>query len=256
MIQRRNFKKGDIIIQENDFGEEIYILDQGTVEVSSIINGNHTILGVLSKGEIFGEMAVIDEKPRSATVKALEDCHVKVLHRDLFLDVLQMDKDISVKILRSLFSRLRRANLKNMKNIAEKEEEIKIQSTLKHIPVQNVQSIRLEGITTHAKNTLPRNPFQIKHFPFVIGRVTTDPFAKQDLALHDQRPFQISRHHLLFECIGDRVIVTDMGSRLGFQVGEKRFGGGQRGNNSTQVSNGDILIIGSGRSEFQYRMYL
>lgn len=252
MIQRRNFKKGDIIIQENDFGEEIYILDQGTVEVSSIINGNPTVLGVLSNGEIFGEMAVIDEKPRSATVTALEDCRVKVLHRDLFLDVLQMDKDISVKILRSLFSRLRRANLQNMKNITEKKEE----TTIQHTPVQKVQSIRLEGITTHSKNTLPRNPFPIQHFPFVIGRVTTDPFAKQDLALHDQRPFQISRHHLLFERIGDRIIVTDMGSRLGFQIGENRFGGHQQGNNSTQLSDGDILIVGSGRSEFQYRVHL
>ena len=255
MIQRRIFKKGAIIIQENDFGEEIYILDQGTVEVSAIVNGNHMVLGILSNGEIFGEMAVIDEKPRSATVKALEDCHVKVLHRDLFLDVLQMDKDISVKILRSLFSRLRRSNLQNVKNIAVKDDT-KLQQSVKNIPMQKVQSIRLEGITTHSKNTLPKNPFQIQHFPFVIGRVTTDPFAKQDLALHDQRPFQISRHHLLFECIGDRIIVTDMGSRLGFQVGDKRFGGGQRGNNSTQLSNGDILIVGSGRSEFQYRVHL
>ena len=256
MIQRRNFKKGDLIIQENDFGEEIYILDKGRVEVSAIINGNHTILGVLSNGEIFGEMAVIDEKPRSATVKALEDCHVKVLHRDLFLDVLQMDKDISIKILRSLFSRLRRANLQNIKHVTENMEEKETPKTTKNIATQNLNSIRLEGMTAKSKSTLPSNPFQIQHFPFVIGRVTTDPFAKQDLALPDQKPFQISRHHLLFERIGDRVIITDMGSRLGFQVGDKRYGGGQRGNNSTQISDGDILVVGSGRSEFRYRIYV
>jgi CRP-like cAMP-binding protein len=260
MIQRKSFTKGDVIIQENDFGEKIYILDQGKVEVSATTNGKKNILGVLYKGEIFGEMAVIDEKPRSATVTALEDCQVKVLHRDIFLDVIQMDKDISVKILRSLFSRLRRANLQNMKNNSN-ESQVSNQSQLNEsyvkpkLTTQNPQSMRLEGLTHQAKTSLPQNPYRVDHFPCVIGRVTTDPFAKQDIALNDYKPFQVSRHHLLFERIGDRFVVTDMGSRLGFQVGEQRYGG-REGKTSTELSNGDILVIGSGRSEFQFRVHL
>ena len=94
MIKVKHFAKGSIIIEENDIGEEIYLLQEGRVEVYSGQGVDRIVFGELKSGEIFGEMSVIDEKPRSASIRVLEDCTVKVLHRDQFLDVM---KEIKAK---------------------------------------------------------------------------------------------------------------------------------------------------------------
>jgi hypothetical protein len=251
MIQHKTFMKGEIIIQEKDYGEEIFILDMGEVEVSKETDGRRIVLGTLGAGELFGEMSVIDEKPRSATVQALRDCHVKVLHRDQFLEVLQMDREISVKILRSLFNRLRRANMRGMQASHPPVAEI--------IPSEVFQkpsvSLTLEGLTPKASQALPATPYAVDAFPFLIGRVTSDPFAHQDLAISDSRPFQLSRHHLVFERGPEGIYATDMGSRLGFQVGGRRYGG-REDETSSLLSDGDILVLGGGKSVFQYRIAL
>ena len=72
MIRFQEFEKDEIIIKENEFGNDVYIIKDGKVQVSKMYNGKEFVIGTLSKGEIFGEMTIIDEKPRSATIKALE----------------------------------------------------------------------------------------------------------------------------------------------------------------------------------------
>ena len=250
MIERRTYLKGETIIRESDYGEEIYILDRGEVEVSTGSGESRTVLGVLGAGEIFGEMAVIDEKPRSATVTTLQSCRVKVLHRDQFMEVLQQDREISVKILRSLFNRLRRANLRSAGPVQESSVQEPAATGEKE-----PSALVLEGMTREASEALPEIPFSIGHFPFVVGRVTSDPFAQQDLALRDSKPFQISRHHLVFEREAGAIYATDMGSKLGFQVGSERFGGRESGS-SIRLEDGEVLQLGGAGSGFRYRVRL
>src|SRR4029434_16810 len=67
----RQYEAGEVIVQENDLGETAYLIEQGQVEVSKELDGQHVHLAYLGAGAIFGEMSMIDEKPRSATVTAV-----------------------------------------------------------------------------------------------------------------------------------------------------------------------------------------
>lgn len=70
------------IFREGDLGYCAYIIVKGRVEVSTCKNGDHIVLARRGVGDIFGEMAIVDRKPRSATVRALEDCELLVVSEE------------------------------------------------------------------------------------------------------------------------------------------------------------------------------
>lgn len=80
---RRSFKQGQIIFQEGDAGNCFYLIVYGEV----IISRGDTVLGQIGTGECFGEMAVLDDAPRSATAKAATDTLVFSVERDILTDV-------------------------------------------------------------------------------------------------------------------------------------------------------------------------
>ena len=113
MINLQQFGPGELIVKEGDFGENVYIIKEGKVEVYREDESKKIVFGILSESEVFGEMAVIDDRPRSASVRSLENTTLKVLHRDQFLDLLQKDRESSISILQGIFARLREAKIKN-----------------------------------------------------------------------------------------------------------------------------------------------
>ena len=79
---RRSFSAGELIFQEGALGDCAYVIESGEVEISLTRDGEHIRLATRGEGEIFGEMAIIDAEPRSATVTALRDCTLLVLTYD------------------------------------------------------------------------------------------------------------------------------------------------------------------------------
>jgi CRP-like cAMP-binding protein len=82
----------------------------GRAKVFSVEDDGEQIYAVLGKGDFFGEMSVLDQKPRSASVAAIDDCEVFVWDADSFLRMLQEYPSISIEFMRILSKRLRRAN--------------------------------------------------------------------------------------------------------------------------------------------------
>ncbi len=105
------FEPGEIIIKEDDVGETVFIVERGRVDITKEKDGEKIYLGYMTSGDIFGEMSIIDDKPRSATVTAAEETIVNVIHRDEFFDILQSNQAAAVKILKALFNRLRETNI-------------------------------------------------------------------------------------------------------------------------------------------------
>src|SRR6266567_6934639 len=91
MIPLSRYEAGEVIIQENDLGETAYVINQGQVEVSKELQGQKVHLAYLGAGETFGEMSMIDEKPRSATVTAVSETLVNEIRRDEFFNSFQTD---------------------------------------------------------------------------------------------------------------------------------------------------------------------
>jgi len=111
--RERAYPKGSVILFENDPGESLYIVRHGRVKVVLIgEDGREVILGVLGAGEHFGELSLIDQQPRSATVMAMEDSTLLILHREDFRRRVEASPAVAWSLLTELSRRLRRADEK------------------------------------------------------------------------------------------------------------------------------------------------
>ncbi|HKI96345.1 MAG TPA: Crp/Fnr family transcriptional regulator [Gemmatimonadales bacterium] len=109
--RERSYPKNSVIVFEDDPGDALYVVVQGHVKVVLIgEDGREVILSVLGEGDFFGEMALIDDQPRSAHVIAMEDANLLVLRREDFHSALEDHPRIALGLLRALSRRLRRAD--------------------------------------------------------------------------------------------------------------------------------------------------
>ena len=113
VVRERAYPKNSVILFEDDPGDALYVVAEGQVKVVLIgEDGREVILSVLGSGEFFGEMALIDDEPRSAHVIAMEDSSLLVLRREEFQGILRQSPGIAVALLRELSRRLRRVDEK------------------------------------------------------------------------------------------------------------------------------------------------
>jgi CRP-like cAMP-binding protein len=258
MIPLSRYEAGEVIIRENDLGETAYVITQGRVEVSKQLQGQKVHLAYLGAGETFGEMGMIDEKPRSATVTAVTETLVSELQRDDFFTSFQTDPKVTLQLLKVLFERLREADARILElQKAEPQEALVPTEVLPAVTAWEQPAITLQGITPRAAAALPASPFEITQFPFRIGRESADPLVYNDLMLPDSVPLQISRHHLAFIKHQGRVGVVDRGSTLGSWVDGRQVGGpsGLPGPVFFTGSEG-LLVLGTRDSPFRYRVSL
>ena len=258
MIPLSRYEAGEVIIQENDLGETAYVINQGQVEVSKELQGQKVHLAYLGAGETFGEMSVIDEKPRSATVTAVTETLVCEIRRDDFFNSFLTDPKVALQLLKVLFERLREADARILElQKADPQHALVPKEGLALVPAWGQPTVTLEGVTPRAAAALPVTPFQITQFPFRIGRQSPDPLVYNDLMLPDSVPLQISRHHLAFVAHEGRVGVVDRGSSLGSWVDGQRLGG-QSGLSGPVFFTGSegLLVLGTRDSPFRYRVSL
>ena len=104
------FQPGQMIFREGDKTQEAYRILKGRVEISIAGEGKAVILAQLGEGDIFGEMAMVDERPRSASAQALEVTECEVLTAENFNEAVLQRPEILIPYLASFFERLRTAN--------------------------------------------------------------------------------------------------------------------------------------------------
>ena len=80
----RYYPKDTMIFSECQSGQDMFIIQDGQVKISKVVDGNEVILAVLKKGDFFGEMALLENKPRSASAIAHEDCRLMTVNRKNF----------------------------------------------------------------------------------------------------------------------------------------------------------------------------
>ena len=113
LTRERSYPKGSVIVFEDDPGDALFLVAAGQVKVVLIAeDGREVILSVLGEGSFFGEMAVIDDEPRSAHVIAMEDSSLLVLRREDFHARLRHSPEVAISLLKEISRRLRRADEK------------------------------------------------------------------------------------------------------------------------------------------------
>ena len=110
MKNQKWVKKGSALVNEGNFSDAAFIIDQGTFEIAIGSKDSENagwVLCTLSKNEIFGELGLIDGLPRSATVTALEDSQISILSKEDFLSMSAHKPKTLLPLLKILTQRLR-----------------------------------------------------------------------------------------------------------------------------------------------------
>lgn len=108
VARRHRYASDQTIFYQGDLGDTFYVILSGQVKVSvTSPEGQEAILVVLDAGEGFGEFALLDDQPRSATIEATQNTEVLVLRKDDFRRLLRQMPDIAIGLLRVLTKRLR-----------------------------------------------------------------------------------------------------------------------------------------------------
>jgi len=113
VLSRKAYPKNSTIIAAGDPTDAMYIVVSGRLKVvMSDKEGQEVILAILNQGEFFGEMGLIAQAPRSATVTTIEPCELLTITRADFTKCLQGNFDLTMNVIRGLVKRLREADKK------------------------------------------------------------------------------------------------------------------------------------------------
>ncbi|GHV79939.1 Crp/Fnr family transcriptional regulator [Spirochaetia bacterium] len=102
----RKYAKDTMIFSEGEPGDELYIIQKGAVKIAKIADNNEILLAVLKPGDIFGEMALLESKPRTACALAYEDCVLLMVSRANFTNVVVVQPQIIAKLTVLLAERI------------------------------------------------------------------------------------------------------------------------------------------------------
>jgi CRP-like cAMP-binding protein len=99
------------LFHKGDAGSQLFVVVEGRLKaLTTSTEGDEVVFNVMGPGEVFGEVALLSESPRSATVRAIERCELLVLDRRDFLAFLKRNHDVAVRMLTVLVERLRRVS--------------------------------------------------------------------------------------------------------------------------------------------------
>ena len=238
------FTPGESIFGEGDPAEAAYVIESGEVEIIKVIDGLQVVLARLGPGEIFGEMGLVEDKPRSAGARALSDVSLERMSHEHFMYVLMHRPKEALSYLKVLFERLRSVNA------MLSSEEIPAPTA----QAQRAALLRLLPDSPEANRFLPEDGLDIDRLPFRFGRAHADPMATNDFVVVDQEPFSVSRYHFLVTREGDDFVVRDRGSYLGTIVNGEAIGG-KRAKGQALLNPGDnLLTAGKAKSPFRFKL--
>lgn len=145
------FPKEKIILLEDEDGDTLFIIMDGKVKVTTYSeSGKEVIFSILNAGDFFGEMSLLDGKPRSATVVSMEDAQIQLIRRAEFYRLLEDHPRIALRLLEELASRLRKAD--------ERIESLSILDVTGRIAGILLQLAEDRGITNNSEVLIKSRP--------------------------------------------------------------------------------------------------
>ena len=219
METTKTFNAEEIVIAEGTKGTSAFVILSGSAEVIKRWGDREVVIAILGEGQVFGEMGLIEDRPRSATVKANSELKVRIIDREHFNELLRTKPSVLIPILKSLFERLRQAS----DLLAERTTDTHVE-----VGKEGPFEVIIEGQTAEAMKVLEHRKLLITKFPFLIGRHSdnpdTDVFHTNDLFVQEETPYVVSRNHLAITNEAGIIHVVDRGSSFGTIVNGKEIG--------------------------------
>jgi CRP/FNR family transcriptional regulator, cyclic AMP receptor protein len=264
-MRHASYRKGDVIIAEGEYTSDAYIINRGFVEVYHAGTPEQR-LSVLGPGDIFGEMALITERPRSASVRALEQVKARVFNRDAFLGLWRSDPDAMLPLVAMLCERIRILDALVFELARQARFDSDATDSLMTMgegflhpspaAVLTAPILFIEGLTPEASRSLPEACVSVKRFPFRIGRKTEieDPLSRNELSIESDGNGQISLNHCAIVRLGTRYFLIDRGSRRGTTVNGVTIGGQARAGCVELNEWANEIALGDLATPYRYRV--
>lgn len=226
---------GDYVFREGDLGTEMFILNEGQVEILKRIGGEERQLAVLEKGDFFGEMSLLEELPRAASARALTDAKLLEINGSTFDRMLRNNPEIAVRMMRKLSRRLRQTDELLQQALGTTETEASA-----GFPVADRQRPLGRERLVHDKSGMEFHLSASSETTLGRKDPVTGIYPDVDLTpLDSQR--SISRRHAKIHRRGDRFFLSeDIGTMNGTFVNGERLETGVPG----EVRDGDEVRIG------------
>ncbi len=149
----KNYDAGQMILLEASEGEQCFFVTEGSVKITRLSKkGREAILAILSDGDFFGEMSLLDGEFRSANVVALDDTEVLTLNRNDFLLVLKNYPQIAIRLLKEMAHRLRKSD-RQIASLSLSDAEKRIAMCILRIADE-------KGVIKKGQVSIPKIPIQ------------------------------------------------------------------------------------------------
>ncbi len=165
-IERSTYQPGDLIFQEGSEGDCAYLIESGKVEISILRDNRYLKVCILGEGDLFGEMALIDNDVRTASAKAIEETCLIRFYRDLIETKLNNADPVIKYLLRLVLKRFRNMHyrLSRFDLLAPEIEDTGSDDDLSSTQQNMVQHIR---IGSDINGALKRDEFQVYYQPII-----------------------------------------------------------------------------------------
>ncbi|MDP6351979.1 MAG: cyclic nucleotide-binding domain-containing protein [Alphaproteobacteria bacterium] len=248
-MEIKTFSSGQEIFAEGDRSDYAYIIEYGNVVIYREIGDRQVRLAVLGKGEIFGEMGLIDDRPRSASARASNDIALSPVDNEKFLDLLHNDPAATIPIITLLFERLRMMNDRYVEALGHIEDSG---------PAADNYNVKLLPLSPETTRAISTNGLNISVFPFRVGRAQSatqnNPLHWNDLSFPDTAPYNLSLNHFMVERGPAGLAIRDRGSHFGTIVNGKQIGGIEPDNTVPLIVGTNEVIAGKPDSPFRFRL--
>ncbi|MBL7191878.1 cyclic nucleotide-binding domain-containing protein, partial [bacterium] len=211
LLHLSSYSKNEVVFEENQPGDAFYILYSGSVKIVKDVNGKKETLNVLEKsGEFFGEMSLMENKPRSAGVMAAEDTELLVIEKNNFLRIVSQYPELLMKVAHALSNFIRQSDLKLIDVLKDKNWEL--EEAYRQLQATQAEIIRKERL-----ELVGRLASSIMHD--IKNPISTIKGYAQLMAEYDYPPEKMIRFNNIISMEIDRILLMTQ-ELLSFAKGE------------------------------------
>jgi len=252
-MNSRKYDTGDVIYRRGEAAGSAFELREGKVRLTWPGPTGSDMTTILGVGQIFGVAELIGGGTRPATAEAVSDVMMSEIHRDEFIRLCATDAEFAKAVVRPVFDRLRQDAGVDQAGVGP-EPPPPPQAATVIVPSQ----LLLHPAARELARQMDSGGMRIAPLPFRIGRKSSRPLeggrSSVELALHDTRPYSLSRRHFAIETHNGGYVVRDCGSHHGTIVNGAHIGGALAVSVAPLIAGENRIVAGPALSPFRFTL--